>query len=45
MGHDFVEPFLDRRSFAEDEMILALITDEGEEVALDLIHAGAKKEE
>jgi putative transposase len=44
-GYDFVALFLDGKSFAEDEMILALgVTLEGEKVVLGLIQAGTENE-
>jgi putative transposase len=44
-GDDFVALFLDGKSFAEDEMILALgVTLQGEKVVLGLIQAGTENE-
>jgi transposase-like protein len=44
-GHDIVALFLDGKSFAEDEMILALgVSVEGEKVVLGLIQAGTENE-
>jgi transposase-like protein len=43
-GYDFVVLFLDGKSFAEDEMILALgVSLEGEKVVLGLIQAGTRR--
>lgn len=44
-GHGFVVLFLDGKSFAEDELILALgVTLEGEKVMLGLVQAGTENE-
>jgi len=44
-GYDFVALFLDGKSFAADEMILALgVTVEGEKMVLGLIQAGTENE-
>lgn len=44
-GYDLVALFLDGKSFAEDEMILALgVTLEGEKVVLGVIQAGTENE-